>query len=118
MFSTCWTSARATAVARELLVISALSCAWCLALCIGQDVAAQSSVPRPPDSPKQQSRSVPHPPDSPKQQSTTDSSEEPNTTFKVNVKLVNVFITVTNSGGAQVSSLKEEDFQVFEDGKP
>ena len=117
MFSTCWTSARATAVARELLVISALSCAWCLALCIGQDVAAQSSVPRPPDSQKQQSRSVPHPPDSPKQQSTTDSSEEPNTTFKVNVKLVNVFITVTNSGGAPVSSLKEEDFQVFEDGK-
>ena len=48
----------------------------------------------------------------------TDSSEQPNTTFKVNVKLVNVFTTVTNSGGAPVSSLKEEDFQVFEDGKP
>jgi Ca-activated chloride channel homolog len=117
MFSTCRTSARATAAVRELLVISALGCAWGCALCIGQGAAAQSSVPHPPDSQKQQSRSVPHPPDSPKQQSTTDSSEEPNTTFKVNVKLVNVFTTVTNSGGAPVSSLKEEDFQVFEDGK-
>src|ERR1019366_7559507 len=103
MFSTCRTSARATVAVRELLVMSALSCAcWC-ALCIGQDAAAQSTVPRPPDSPKQQT--------------TTDSSDQPNTTFKVNVKLVNVFTTVTNSGGAPVSSLKEEDFQVFEDGK-
>ncbi|MFI5116193.1 MAG: VWA domain-containing protein [Terriglobales bacterium] len=117
MFSTCRTSARATIAVRELLVMSALSCAcWCV-LGIGQDAVAQSSVPRPPDAQKQQSRSVPHPPDSPKQQTTTDGSDQPSTTFKVNVKLVNVFTTVTNSGGAPVSSLKEEDFQVFEDGK-
>jgi len=117
MFSTCRTSARAAVAVRELLVISALSCVWCITLCIPQDAVAQSSVPRPPDAQKQQSRSVPHPPDSPKQQTTTDSSDQPSTTFKVNVKLVNVFTTVTNSGGAPVSSLKEEDFQVFEDGK-
>jgi Ca-activated chloride channel family protein len=117
MFSTCRTSARAAVAVRALLVISALSCAWWCVLCIGQDAAAQGSVPHPPDSQKQQSRSVPHPPDSPKQQTTTDSSDQPSTTFKVNVKLVNVFTTVTNSGGAPVSSLKEEDFQVFEDGK-
>jgi Ca-activated chloride channel homolog len=116
MFSTCRTSARAAVAVRELLVISALSCVWCITLCIPQDAVAQSSVPRPPDAQKQQSRSVPHPPDSPKQQTTTDSSDQPSTTFKVNVKLVNVFTTVTNSGGAPVSSLKEEDFQVFEDG--
>jgi Ca-activated chloride channel homolog len=117
MFSTCRTSARAAIAVRELLVISALSCAcWCV-LCIGQDAVAQSSVPHPPDSQKQQSRSVPHPPDSPKQP-TADGSGQPSTTFKVNVKLVNVFTTVTNSGGAPVSSLQEGDFQVFEDGKP
>jgi Ca-activated chloride channel family protein len=117
MFSTCRTSARATVALRELLVISALSCAgWC-ALGIAHDAAAQSTVPHPTDSQKQQSRSVPHPPDSPKPQSTADSSEGPTTTFRVNVKLVNVFTTVTNSGGAPVSALKEEDFQVFEDGK-
>jgi Ca-activated chloride channel family protein len=45
-------------------------------------------------------------------------AEDPTTTFRINVKLVNVFSTVTNSGGAPVSSLKQEDFQVFEDGKP
>ncbi len=117
MFSTCRIPARAIVVARELLLISALSCAgWC-ALCTGQDSLAQSSVPHPPDSQKQPVQGVPHPPDSPKRQ-TTDSSDEPTTTFKVNVKLVNVFTTVTNSSGAPVSTLKEEDFQVFEDGKP
>ena len=116
MFSTCRISARATVALRELVVISALSCAWWGALCIGQDAAAQSTVPRPPQSQKQQTQGVPHPPEAPKQQ-TTDSSDQPNTTFKVNVKLVNVFATVTNGGGAPVSALKEEDFQVFEDGK-
>jgi len=45
-------------------------------------------------------------------------AEDQGSTFRVNVKLVNVFSTVTNSGGAPVSSLKQEDFQVFEDGKP
>src|ERR1022692_237183 len=116
MFSTCRISARATVALRELVVISALSCAWWGALCIGQDAAAKSTGPRPPKSQKQQTQGVPHPPEAPKQQ-TTDSSDQPNTTFKVNVKLVNVFATVTNGGGAPVSALKEEDFQVFEDGK-
>jgi Ca-activated chloride channel family protein len=116
MFSTCRISARATVALRELLVISALSCAWWGTLCIGQDAAAQSTVPHPPQSQKQPAQGVAHPPDAPKQP-TTDSSDQPSTTFKVNVKLVNVFATVTNSGGAPVSSLKEEDFQVFEDGK-
>jgi Ca-activated chloride channel family protein len=116
MFSTCRISARATVALRELLVISALSCAWWGALGIGQDAVAQSSVPHPPQSQKQPAQGVAHPPDAPKQP-TTDSSDQPSTTFKVNVKLVNVFATVTNTGGAPVSSLKEEDFQVFEDGK-
>ncbi len=84
---------------------------------IAQNQAAQSSVPQPPSSPKQQTQSsVPHPPDTPKRQA--DSDDQPTTTFKVNVKLVNVFTTVTDAGGAPVSSLKEDDFQVFEDGQP
>jgi Ca-activated chloride channel homolog len=117
MFSTFRISARATATLRELLVISALSCAGWVTPGLSQDTAPQTTVPRPPQSQKQQSQGVPHPPDVPKKQ-TTDDSEEPNTTFKVNVKLVNVFTTVTNGGGAPVSALKEEDFQVFEDGTP
>ncbi len=39
-------------------------------------------------------------------------------TIRVNVKLVNVFATVTDPSGAPVGSLKEGDFQVFEDGVP
>jgi Ca-activated chloride channel family protein len=35
----------------------------------------------------------------------------------VNVKLVNVFTTVTDAGGSPVSALKQDDFQIFEDGK-
>jgi Ca-activated chloride channel homolog len=114
MLSTCRIFARAAVAVRELLVISALSCS---VLLLGQSMAAQSNVPRPPDSQKQTGGSVPHPPDSQKQKTTADSSDESNTTFKVNVKLVNVFTTVTNSEGAPVSTLKEEDFQVFEDDK-
>ncbi len=115
MLSTCRILARAALGLRELVAISALSCAWGV-LCFGLQAVAQSTVPHPPDSQKQQAQTVPHPPDSPKHPA-TDSDDQPNTTFKVNVKLVNVFTTVTNSGGAPVSDLKEEDFQVFEDGK-
>ncbi len=79
---------------------------------------SQSTVPHPPDSLKpQQSGTVPHPPSLQKQTADAQPDEQPNTTIKVNVKLVSVFTTVTDSGGSPVSSLKEEDFQVFEDGK-
>ncbi len=39
-------------------------------------------------------------------------------TFRVDVKLVNVFVTVTDTHGAPVSGLKKDDFKVFEDGNP
>ena len=44
-------------------------------------------------------------------------AQEPDTTFKVNVKLVNVFVTVTDERGAPVASLKKDNFEVREDGK-
>jgi len=94
-----------------------LSCSPCTTPLLAQ-TQAQSTVPHPPDTLKpQQSSSVPHPPQQ-QAQPTIDAEEQPGTTFKVNVKLVNVFTTVTDSGGSPVSSLKQEDFQVFEDGKP
>jgi Ca-activated chloride channel family protein len=43
--------------------------------------------------------------------------QEPDTTFKVDVKLVNVFVTVTDEHGAPVAGLKQENFQLREDGK-
>ncbi|HTM89136.1 MAG TPA: VWA domain-containing protein [Terriglobales bacterium] len=39
-------------------------------------------------------------------------------TFKVNVKLVNVFATVVDQNGAPLGGLTKQDFTVFEDGKP
>jgi Ca-activated chloride channel homolog len=39
-------------------------------------------------------------------------------TFKVNVKLVNVFVSVQDQNGAPVSSLKKENFELTEDGNP
>jgi Ca-activated chloride channel family protein len=40
------------------------------------------------------------------------------TTLKVDVKLVNVFVTVTDEHGAPVAGLKKESFTLLEDGKP
>ncbi|MFZ3266550.1 MAG: VWA domain-containing protein [Terriglobales bacterium] len=46
------------------------------------------------------------------------SAQEPDTTFKVEVKLVNVFVTVTDARGAPISNLEKENFLLKEDGKP
>jgi len=45
-------------------------------------------------------------------------AQNPDTTFKVDVKLVNVFVTVTDERGAPVAGLTKENFEVQEDGKP
>jgi len=44
-------------------------------------------------------------------------AQNPDTTFKVDVKLVNVFVTVTDGRGAPVGGLEKENFLVKEDGK-
>ncbi len=40
------------------------------------------------------------------------------TTFHVDVKLVNIFVNVTDQNGAIVGELTRDDFAVFEDGRP
>ena len=45
-------------------------------------------------------------------------SQKDESTFRVNVRLVNVFTTVTNSRGAPVADLTKDDFQLLEDGVP
>ncbi len=42
---------------------------------------------------------------------------EPATTLKVNVNLVNVFVTVTDANGAPIGGLKKDNFVLQEDGK-
>jgi Ca-activated chloride channel homolog len=44
-------------------------------------------------------------------------AQEPETTIKVDVKLVNVFVTVTDARGAPVANLTKENFLLKEDGK-
>ena len=44
-------------------------------------------------------------------------AQNPDTTFKVEVKLVNVFVTVTDTRGAPVANLEKENFLLKEDGK-
>src|ERR1700678_2754461 len=44
-------------------------------------------------------------------------AEEPETTIKVDVKLVNVFVTVTDAHGAPDANLQKENFILKEDGK-
>jgi Ca-activated chloride channel family protein len=47
----------------------------------------------------------------------TQSTTEPETTLKVDVKLVNVYVTVTDAHGAPVAGLKKENFVLQEDGR-
>src|SRR5579864_326716 len=43
--------------------------------------------------------------------------QEPSTTLKIDVRLVNVFVTVTDERGAPVAALTKENFQLSEDGR-
>ncbi len=45
------------------------------------------------------------------------SAQEPPSTIKVDVKLVNVFVTVTDERGAPVGNLTRENFDLNEDGR-
>lgn len=102
--------------ALALALVSGCLLGW--APLYGQNQPAQNSVARPPAAlTSQPPAQVAHPPDSQNQRS-SDSDEQSAPTFKVNVKLVNVFATVTNTEGQPVSSLKQDDFQIFEDGYP
>jgi Ca-activated chloride channel family protein len=59
----------------------------------------------------QSSGSVPKPPWA---KATGDDASD----IKVNVKLVNIFVTVTDEHGSPVGSLTKDNFQIFEDGHP
>jgi len=69
------------------------------------------------------SAQVPKPPwasggAAPAKNSAANSAQEPNSTFKVNVKMVNVFVTVTDEHGAPIGGLTKDNFELEEDGKP
>ena len=76
-----------------------------VAVCHAQ---SSSGVPKPPWA--NDSKSAGSKPSTPKPAEQND-----DTTFKVDVKLVNVFVTVTDEHGAPVAGLSKDNFQVFED---
>jgi len=45
-------------------------------------------------------------------------AQEPVATFHVDVKLVSIFVNVTDKNGALVGGLAQDDFAVYEDGQP
>jgi Ca-activated chloride channel homolog len=62
----------------------------------------------------QSSSSVPKPPWAKSGSKAADADDD--SSFKVDVKLVNVFVTVTDEHGAPVGNLSKDNFQIFEDG--
>ena len=50
--------------------------------------------------------------------SNSDAGQNPSSTIKVDVKLVNVFVTVTDDHGAPAEGLIKDNFQLLEDGVP
>lgn len=51
-------------------------------------------------------------------QQNKEENEEPITTFRANVNVVQLFFNVKDKKGALIPSLPKDNFQVFEDGKP
>lgn len=88
---------------RRLVFFLATTAALCLA-----------QVPKPPWA----GGSAPAKPAATAKSPAADASQTPETTFKVNVKLVNVFVTVTDQHGAPVAGLQKPDFEIEEDGTP
>ncbi len=78
------------------------------AVCHGQ---GSTTVPRPPWAGSGKTSGAKSPP-------SAENPKEEDTTFRVNVKLVNVYVTVTNQRGAPVGSLAQGNFQLLEDGHP
>ena len=86
-----------------VLALAAALAPWCL---------AQSSTPsRPADTLKQM-------PEAQRARQAPQDDDQSASTFRVNVKLVNVFATVVDENGAPVGGLTKQDFTVYEDGKP
>ena len=78
---------------------------------------SQAQVPKPPWASGGSGPGKPAPAESSKSDSAS-AAQTPETTLKVDVKLVNVFVTVTDEHGAPVAGLKKENFALLEDGKP
>jgi Ca-activated chloride channel homolog len=79
--------------------------------------ASQGQVPKPPWAAGGATASKPASTNTNSGTNNAEPAQTPETTLKVDVKLVNVFVTVTDEHGAPVAGLKKENFTLLEDGK-
>jgi VWFA-related protein len=92
------------------------SCTFVVATLIALSIAVRSPLVAQVDYGNQPPpRTVPESQQKPDEQPVT---QEPMTTLKVNVGLVNLYFNVKDHHGGLVGGLNKDDFQVFEDGKP
>ena len=104
---------RASAVAIVRLLASSLIPLLLIAFLLGQRAPAQDA-PKASNAPTSNTSSGEHVPDN----SPSDASQdEPATTLKVNVEVVQLFFNVKDKHGALVPNLPKEEFDIFEDGK-
>jgi Ca-activated chloride channel family protein len=84
-------------------------------------VVAGAQVPKPPWAGSGSGTAKPASPTASKNDDsagTSAAAQNSETTLKVDVKLVNVFVTVTDEHGAPVAGLNKDNFALLEDGKP
>jgi Ca-activated chloride channel family protein len=79
---------------------------------------SQAQVPKPPWASGGTGPAKPASDNSKSNNDDASAAQNSGTTLKVDVKLVNVFVTVTDEHGAPVAGLKKDDFTLLEDGKP
>jgi len=90
---------------------------WIAALWVaGAGASAHAQQPKYPRPPLPSAQSAPGASASNSEPSRGKDDQIP--TFKAEVKLVNVFVTVQDRNGAPVASLAKEDFRILEDGVP
>ena len=101
---------------RQLRIPVILAIALCLMS--ATSVLAQRQPKEPPKASNAPDDNGDSLPDTPKIRDKTAQQDEPVTTLKVNVQVVNLYFNVKDKRGALIPNLKKEDFQVTEDGKP
>ncbi|HLK31909.1 MAG TPA: VWA domain-containing protein [Terriglobales bacterium] len=79
---------------------------WCVGQQSSSPPASKSAIP------------LAHMPEAQTARQSAPDDEQSSPTFRVNVKLVNLFATVVDQNGAPVGGLNKQDFTVLEDGKP
>jgi VWFA-related protein len=100
---------------RQLRIPAISVIAFCLMSWNAQAQRPPKEPPKASNAPDDNGYSMP---EGPKLHDKTAAQDQPITTLKVNVQVVNIYFNVKDKRGALIPNLKKEAFQVSEDGKP